>query len=91
MLLEHEYYFDLGLHALVTLCSWNMNSIAVWAWVLWWPYGFGTRKLAWFGHGCSGDCMVLEHARDYDFSMDAVVTVCSWNTNIVIMLAWMFW
>ena len=26
-------------------------------------------------------CNPLEHERDYDFGMDALVIVCSWNTN----------
>ena len=25
--------------------------------------------------------MLLEHERNYDLGMDALVTVCSWNTN----------
>ena len=25
--------------------------------------------------------MLLEHERNYGFGMDALVTVCSWNTN----------
>ena len=32
--------------------------------------------------------MLLEHERDYDFGMDALVTVCSWNTNGIMILAW---
>ena len=31
MLLEREGYFGLGMDALVTVCSWNMNVILVWA------------------------------------------------------------
>ena len=31
--------------------------------------------------------MLLEHERDYDFGMDALVTVCSWNTNGIMILA----
>ena len=33
-------------------------------------------------------CNPLEHERDYDFGMDALVTVCSWNTNGIMILAW---
>ena len=33
--------------------------------------------------------MLLEHERNYDFGMDALVTVCSWNTNGTMILAWM--
>ena len=28
--------------------------------------------------------MLLEHDRNYDLGMDALVTVCSWNTNGII-------
>ena len=31
--------------------------------------------------------MLLEHERDYDFGMDALATVCSWNTNGIMILA----
>ena len=33
--------------------------------------------------------MLMEHERQYDFGMDALVTVCSWNTNGIRILAWM--
>ena len=33
--------------------------------------------------------MLLEHERNYDFGMDALVTVCSWNKNGIMFLAWM--
>ena len=36
-------------------------------------------------------CNPLEHEWDYDFGMDALVTVCSWNTNGIMILAWMLW
>ena len=35
--------------------------------------------------------MLLEYERDYDFGMDALVTVCSWNTNEIMISAWMLW
>ena len=35
-------------------------------------------------HGCSGNRMLLEHERNYDLGMDALLTVCSWNTNGII-------
>ena len=35
--------------------------------------------------------MLLEHERNYDFGMDALVTVCSRNTNGIMILAWMLW
>ena len=45
--------------------SWNTNGIMVWAWLLWSPYAPGTRTELWFGHGCSGHRMLLEHERNY--------------------------
>ena len=83
--------YGLGMDALVTLCSWNTNGIMVWAWMLWWPYALGTRTELWFGHGCSGDRVVLVHEMKYGFGMDAPVTVCFWNTNGVMVWAWMLW
>ena len=44
MLLEHKRYDGLGMDALVSVCSWNMNVIMVWAWMLWWAYPLGTRR-----------------------------------------------
>ena len=62
----------------------------------------------WFGHGCSGDRMLLEHERNYGLGMDAagprmllehernyglgmdaLVIECSWNTNGIMVWAWM--
>ena len=91
MLLEHERNYGLGMDALVTVCSWNTNGIMVWAWMLWSPYALGTRTEVWFGHGCSGHCTLLEHERNYGLGMDALVTVCSWNTNGIMVWAWMLW
>ena len=91
MFLEHERNYGLGMDALVTVCSWNTNGIMVWAWMLWSPYAFGTRTELWFGHGCSGHRMLLEHERNYGLGMDALVTVCPWNTNGIMVWAWMLW
>ena len=35
----------------------------------------------WFGHGSSGERMLLEHKRNCGLGMDPLVSVCSWNTN----------
>ena len=43
----------------------------VWVWMLWSPYALGTRTELWFGRGCSGRRMLLEHERNYGFGMDA--------------------
>ena len=91
MLLEHERDYALGMDAVVTVCSWNTNEIMIWAWMLWSPYALGTRTRLCFGHGCSGHRMLLEHERDYALGMDAVVTVCSWNTNEIMLWVWMLW
>ena len=91
MLLENEQNYGLGMDALVFVCSWNMNGIMVWAWMLWSPYALGKRTELWFGHGCSGLRMLLENDRNYGLGMDALVTVCSWNTNGIMVWAWMLW
>ena len=91
MLWEHERYHGLGMGALATVCSWNTNVIMVWAWLLWQPYALGTRTLSWFGHGCSGNRMLLEHERYHGLGMGALATVCSWNTNVIMVWAWAHW
>ena len=91
MVLEHERNYGLGMDALVTVCSWNTNGIMVWAWILWSPYGLGTRTELWFGHGCSGHRMLLEHERNYGLGMEALVTVCLWNTNGIMVWACRLW
>ena len=35
--------------------------------------------------------MLLEHGRDYGLGMDALVSVCSWNTNEIMVWAWMLY
>ena len=55
-----------------------------WAWKLWSTYGLRTRTLLWFGHVCSGHRMLFEHERYSGYlGMDALVIVCSWNTNVI--------
>ena len=63
----------------------------VWAWMLWSAYALGTRTELWFGHGCSGQRTLLEPERNYGFGMDALVSVCSWKTNGIMVSAWMLW
>ena len=86
MLLEHERYYGLGMGATVIVCSSNTHVLMVGAWALWSPCALGTRTLLWFGHGCSGQHMLLEHERYYGLGMGATVTVCSWN---IMVWAWM--
>ena len=59
------------------------------AWMLWSTYALGTRTELWFGPGCSGQRMILERERNYGLGMDALVSVCSWNTNGIMVRAWM--
>ena len=73
----------------MSVCSWNTNGIMLWAWMIW--SSLGTRTELCFGHGCSGHRMHLEHERNYASGMDAAVSVCSWNTNGIMLWAWMIW
>ena len=91
MLLEHERNHALGMDALVTAWSWNTNGIMAWARMLWSPDALGTRTELWFGPGCSGHRMLLEHERNYAVGMDAPVTGWSWKTNGIMVCAWMLW
>ena len=91
MLREHERYYGSGMDALVSVCSWNTNVIMVWAWMLWSAYALGTRTLLWFGHGCFGQRMLSEHERYYGLRLDALVSACSRNTNVIMVWAWMLW
>ena len=79
----------------------------LWAWPHRQPYALGTRTLSWFGHGCSGNRMLWEHQRYQALGMGdrmlweqeryhglgrgALATVCSWNTNVIMLWAWMLW
>ena len=35
--------------------------------------------------------MLLEHERNYGLGMDALVSVCSWNTKGIMVWAWRLW
>ena len=61
----------------------------VWAWMHYLSYALGTQTLLWFGHGCACHCMLQEHERSYGLGMDALVIVCSRNTNVLMVWAWM--
>ena len=88
-LAEHEGDYGLGMDVKVTLCSWNTKEIMVWTWMQREPYALGARRRLWFGHGCKGNRMLLEHEGDYGLGMDVKVTVCSWNTKEILVWAWM--
>ena len=49
------------------------------------------KPVAVLEHICSGYRMLLEHERYYGLGMDALVIVCSWNTNVIMVWAWMLW
>ena len=55
------------------------------------PYAFGTRTELWFGRGCCGRSMLVEHEGHYCFGMDALVAVCSWKTSGIMVWASMLW
>ena len=63
----------------------------LWAWMLWIACALETQAELWFGHGCSDDRMFLEHERNYSLGMDALVSVCFWNTSGIMVWAWMHW
>ena len=35
--------------------------------------------------------MLLEHEQNYGLGMDSLVSVCTWNTNITVVWAWILW
>ena len=43
------------------------------------------------GHGCSSDRMLAKHERYYGLDMDALVSGCSRNKNVIMVWAWMLW
>ena len=101
-LIKDEWSYGLGMDALVSACSWDTNGIMVWAWMLgsayaletgmlWSAYALGTRSELWFGHGCSGQRMLLGHEWKYGVGKDALVSLCSWDTNGIMVWAWMLW
>ena len=91
MLSKHERNYGLGTDALVPVCSCNTNGIMVWAWMHWCPYALETRTELWFGHGCTGNRMLSKHERNYGLGTDALVPVCSRNTNGIMVWARLHW
>ena len=90
MLSEHERYDGLGMDALAVGCSWNTNVIMVWhgfsrdliCWIRKVMVALGTRRLLWFGHGCSGERMRWAHERYNGLGMGALAVRRSWNKSI---------
>ena len=48
---------------------------------------FASYCLSLFGLGCAGSRVRLEHQCYYGLGMDALLTVCTWNTNVMMVLA----
>ena len=42
-------------------------------------------------HGQQPEPLILNLERNYDLGMDALATVCSWETNGIMIWAWMLW
>ena len=61
------------------------------AWMHWSPCARGPQASLWFGHGCTGHCVLVDQKRHYGLGMDALVAVCSWTTNVIMVWAWMHW
>ena len=58
----------------------------------WLSCALGTRTESWFGHRCTGNRilrMLWENERNSPLGMDALVIVCSCNTNRILVWAWM--
>ena len=72
---KHERNHGLGVDA-GSRKSAIVSGGVVWVWMLWSPYALGTLTELWFGHGCSGLRMLLEHERNDGLGMDALVAVC---------------
>ena len=82
MLLEHERYYGLGMDAFVIACSCDRMLLEHERY-----YGLGSMDALVIA--CSCDRMLLEHERYYGLGMDALRPVCSWNTNVIMVWAWM--
>ena len=72
-------------HGCAVVCSRNTNVIMVWAWSCYLWYAFGTRTFLWFGRGCAIVSMLSEPP----MPLFIVCSVCSRNTNIITVWAWM--
>ena len=82
---QHKCYYGLGMDALLSVCTGNTNVIMVWAWMLWLSDVLRTRTLLWSGHGCSGYRMHSEHEHCHGLGMDALLSLCTGNTNVIMV------
>ena len=61
--------------------------------LLWFGHGCSSHRmllaqaLLWFGHGCSSHRMLLRNGLYYGVGIDALVTVCSWITDVIMVWA----
>ena len=104
-ILQSFRYYDLGMGALGTVCTWNTNGIMIWAWMLWEHernYDLGMDALgavcSWNTNGIMIWAWVLWEpyalGTRTEFMIWAWVLwepVCSWNTNGIMIWAWMLW
>ena len=87
---KHKRYYGLGMDALVIVCSRNTH-------VMWSGHGCTgnvcsrNTHVMWSGHGCTGNRMLSKQEGYHGLDMDALVTVCSGNTNVIMVWAWMCW
>ena len=88
---KHERYHGLDMDALVSGCSRNTNVIMVWTRKLWSADALETRTRLWFGYGCSGERMLSKHERYHGLDMDALVSGCSRNTNVIMVWTRKLW
>ena len=91
VLVDQKRHYGLGMDALVAVCSWTTNIIMDWAWMHWSPCARGPETSLWFGHECTGHRVLVDHEHYYGLGMDALVTVCSWTTNVIMVWTWMHW
>ena len=91
MLSEHEQTYGSGMDALVSACSRITNGIMVSARMLWSGYVLPTRTELCLGHRCLGHRVLSDYERNYGLGTDALVRVCSSNTNGIMVWAWMLW
>ena len=91
MLSEFKWNYDLGIDALLTVCSRNTNGNMIWAWMLWSSYILPIRMEIWFGYRCSGRRRLFQDKRKYYLDMDALIAVGSSNINGSMVWAWMLW
>ena len=72
-------------HGCAIVCSRNTNVIMVWEWMHNFWYAFGTRTFLWLARGCAIVSMLSEPP----MPLFIVCSVCSRNTNVILVWAWM--